>query len=250
MSLTLLNGTAIRYRNLLVPACDVCNNIHASQLEQRVKEKRATDQDIWIWLLKLQLGTMSFETSVPWERDKRDSLSTEPIVDGSALDLGFLHALFDTLKVERPQYRPDPLGSMFEFPTRRTDFFYADKLFRHPASRHDLNYSASCICIHGRCYIAFFDDAGNIRRNADLETMARYVSAGHDPVLFFPDLMYERARFDYMPRTLVIGPRGAPAQAITFLPPMAKIDMLPHDDDVRQMYRERFLRELGRQDPG
>lgn len=249
MELTLINGTPIRYRNLLVPACDVCNNVHASQLEQRVKEDRATNQDIWIWLLKLQLGTMAFETSMPWVRDQRDPLSQEPVVDASAMDLGFLHSLFDTLKVERPQYVPNPLGSVFSFRTTRTDFFYTDKLYRHPESRHDHNYSASCICIHGRCHMAFFDDAGNMLRNVDLDTMTSYVDGGHDPVLFFPDLMYERARFDYMPQTLVIAPRGGPAEGVTFLPPMATVDVLPHEDKVRQLYLDNFLGELVTESP-
>jgi hypothetical protein len=242
--LTLLNGTYVRYRSLLVPACNVCNNVHASQLEQRVKQDCATYQDIWIWLLKLQLGTMAFETSIRWARDRRDPLSEEPIVDASVLDLGFLHSLFDTLKVEKPQYAPNPLGSVFSFATTRTDFFYADMLYRHPASAHDHNYGASCICIHGRCYMAFFDDGGNMLRNVDLDAMSGQVAEGYDPVLFFPDLMYERARFDYMPQTLVIARRGGPTEGVTFVPPISRPNLLPHDDEVRSFYREQFLREV------
>jgi hypothetical protein len=244
MELTLINGTTVRYHSLLVPACDVCNNVHASQLEQRIKEDRATDQDIWIWLLKLQLGTMAFETTIPWVRDRRDPLSEEPIVEASSMDLGFLHSLFDTLKFERPQYEPNPLGSVFTFPTTRTEFFYTDKLYRHPASAHDHTYSASCICIHGRCYMAFFDDSGNTMRNVDPGKMSGFVDAGHDPVLFFPDLMYERARFDYMPRTLVVTPKGGLAEGVIFMPTMATVDVLPHDAEVQRAYRDSFLGEL------
>ena len=114
-------------------------------------------------MLKLQLGTMAFETQIPWVQDRRDPRSVEPVMDASTLDLGFLHSLFDTLKVEQPQYEPNPLGSVFSFPTERSDFFYTDNLYRHPASRHDHSYAACCICIHGRCWIALFDDAGNMR---------------------------------------------------------------------------------------
>jgi hypothetical protein len=241
MALTLLNGAEIRYRQLVVPACQVCNNVHASQLEQRVKEDRATDQDMWIWMLKLQLGTLAFETQVPWIKDRRDPRSAEPIMDASVMDLGFLHALFDTLKVEHPQYEPNPLGSVFSFPTDRAEFFYTDNLYRHPASRHDHNYSASCICIHGQCWIALFDDAGNVRRSVIPDELAQLVEAGHDPVLLYPDLIYQRARFDYMPRTLVLGRPDGPASAVAFLPPMHAVPVLDHDDDVQRLFRTAFL---------
>jgi hypothetical protein len=35
--LTLLNGTLIPYRQLTVPCCQTCNNVHLSKLEKRVQ---------------------------------------------------------------------------------------------------------------------------------------------------------------------------------------------------------------------
>ncbi|HEX7060295.1 MAG TPA: hypothetical protein VF176_10640 [Solirubrobacterales bacterium] len=238
LTLTLLNGSEIKYGRLTVPACGACNNVHASQLENRVKQGAASDQEVWMWLLKLQLGTMAFETSRRWVEDRRDPLSSEPIVDASTLDLGFLHGLFDTLKVDDPQYAPEPLGTIISFPRGHPDFFYSDRLYRHPASQLDNEYSASCICFHGRCWIALYDDAGNVRRGLDLKRMTAGVEKGLDPVLFLPELMYLRSRLDYMPRTMILGPSDGPAAGVMIVPPMFHVSVLDHDEKVLQMFQE------------
>lgn len=235
LSLILLNGSPIRYSRLVVPACEDCNRA-AGQLEQRVREKRATSQDLWIWLLKLSIGTMYFETGLPMSRDQRRPESQLPIFDDTALDLKFLHALFDTLKRPRPQFSPSPLGSVFVFPTHPERFHYADKMYTHSASRHNDNYLAACICALGTCVIALFDDVGNVARNVDVEQMAAWVRKGKDPVVYFPELMYQRARLDYVPRTLVIGPPDGPAAGVAFTSPMAEVLVLDHDNAVLRDY--------------
>jgi hypothetical protein len=241
--LTLLNGTGVTYSQLVVPACSDCNNVHASQLEQRVKEDRATAQDMWIWLLKLQLGTMHWETSKPAARDRRDPAAEQPILSGDAFDVGFLHTLFDVLKRPDPQFAPDPLGSVFCFPTDRTAFYYADKLYRHPQSDSDAdNYSASCIVIHGRCWIALFDDAGLIHDNAvSIEIMERQVADGKDPIKLFAELMFLRACLDWTPSTLIVGPQVGAAQGVAFTLPMGP----PRDIERRQEDLDVFYASLG-----
>jgi hypothetical protein len=236
LSLVLLNGTAIRYRQLVVPACEGCNSGDGSRLEQRVREQRASPVDSWIWLLKLSIGTMYFETGRPLERDQRLPESKVPIFDHTALELKFLQALFDTLKRPDPQFLPNPLGSIFSFPTDPDRFHYADKLYQHPDSRHDGNYLAACVCALGRCMIALFDDAGTVARSVNVNKMQRSVSDGKDPVVFFPELMYQRARLDYLPDTLVIGPKGGPAGGVMFVPPMHEVPVLDHDEEVLRDY--------------
>lgn len=220
----LLNGTAVRYPQLTVPACQPCNNVHASQLEQRVREGRASDQDMWIWLLKIQLGMMWWETSARANRDLRHPDSQRPILPSDAMDFRFLCALFDALKNPSPQFAPNPMGSVFSFDTTSTDFYYADKLYRHPSSGpDDDNYSASCIVFHGRCWIVLFDDAGQIQHSAvDLDAMRRQVADGKDPVQFFPELMYLRACLDWTPSTLVVGGADGRAGGVAFTLPMSQ----------------------------
>jgi hypothetical protein len=228
----------VRYSRLVVPACRDCNNTHASQLEQRIKDGNASSQDVWIWMLKIQLGVLYYETGTPWRLDRRTPEALVPVIDSTDFDLAFLHGLFGALRRPDPQFAPDPLGSVFEFPTDPDRFGYWDKLYRHPASQHDQNYMASCICALGHCWIALFDDAGNIvNLNVDLDAMNKQVEGGRDPVTFFPELMYIRAKFDYMPQTLVIGPRDGPAGGVAFMPPMTKPRILDDDQAVLDTYR-------------
>lgn len=234
--LVLLNGTSVRYRQLKVPACQDCNNVHASQLEQRVLNGTASEQDIWIWMLKLMLGTMYFETGVPWERDQRHPASRHSIVDGDDVDREFFYALFDTVKQANPQFAPNPLGSVFEFETSENRFHYADHFYRHPHGSEDHNYAAACLCAIGRCWITIFDDEGNVARNCDLEHMKQLVANGRDPVCFLPELMYTRARYDYMPQPTVFYEEDR-AAGVMFVPPLGQVQTLPHDPAVLDMFR-------------
>lgn len=238
--LVLLNGTSVTYGQLTVPACGDCNNVHASQLEMRIREDCASPQDMYVWLMKLQLGTMAWETSKPMSQDCRNEESKLPILPGDALDITWLHALFDVLKRPDPRFTPNPLGSVFCFPTDQIDFYYADKLYRHPLSDAEAdNYSASCIVFHKRCWIVLFDDAGQIRHAAvDVHAMDLQVSQRvKHPVVFFPELMWLRACLDWTPKTLVVGPRNGPAEGVMFLPMMGRPREFPRrEEDLSTFY--------------
>ena len=76
-SLTLLNGTTIPYRNLKVPCCKTCNNVHLSQLENRVKtllfERPIKDvsknlDQVFIWATKILLAIVYAERLLPLSR--------------------------------------------------------------------------------------------------------------------------------------------------------------------------------------
>lgn len=75
--LTLLNGTLIPYRQLTVPCCAPCNNVHLSQLEKRVQKllferpisaARRDLKDIYIWANKILLGIVYAERLLPLNR--------------------------------------------------------------------------------------------------------------------------------------------------------------------------------------
>ncbi|MFL6798251.1 MAG: hypothetical protein ACJ8F3_12655 [Xanthobacteraceae bacterium] len=75
--LTLLNGTLIPYRQLTVPCCAPCNNVHLSQLEKRVQKLlfdgpvsvgRRDLKDIYIWANKILLGIVYAERLLPFNR--------------------------------------------------------------------------------------------------------------------------------------------------------------------------------------
>jgi hypothetical protein len=75
--LTLLNGTLIPYRQLTVPCCPTCNNVHLSKLERRVQrllfespfaEAQRNLKDIYIWANKILLGIVYAERMLPLNR--------------------------------------------------------------------------------------------------------------------------------------------------------------------------------------
>jgi hypothetical protein len=75
--LTLLNRTMIPYRSLKVPCCRICNNVHLSQLENRVKrllfeqtveEARDHLDQIFIWVTKILLAIVYAERLLPFSR--------------------------------------------------------------------------------------------------------------------------------------------------------------------------------------
>lgn len=80
--LTLLNGTSIPYRQILIPFCKKCNNDKfGKKLEERVKNIVNKDVDLSIdeeyylviWFIKIYLGLRYMEQRLPYNRtDKKD----------------------------------------------------------------------------------------------------------------------------------------------------------------------------------
>lgn len=75
--LTLQNGTGIPYRQLKIPACDTCNNVHLGKIEKSVSEAAAAgreavmalpDETIAIWLGKILFGILRKERSLLFDR--------------------------------------------------------------------------------------------------------------------------------------------------------------------------------------
>jgi hypothetical protein len=129
---------------------------------------------------------------------------------------------------------------VFSFPSARSEFYYADKIYRHPLGSEDApSYSASCIVIHGRCWIALFDDCGLIRNGGvDIEAMNDSIAAGKDPVTFFPELMWLRACLDSMPHSLLVVNGGDHrARGVMFVPPLQRPPQLePRAEDLALFY--------------
>lgn len=235
--LTLINGSSVRYQQLLVPACQPCNNVHASQLEQRVEQGVATEQDMYVWLLKLQLGTMYWETGKPISQDGRDPLHGLPIMDRSVFDITYLHGLFQALRHPDGHFVPDPLGSVFRLPAPDHSFDYADYIYVNPQRPDSLEYSAAYLQLRGEAWIVLFDDAGNIARLYHDEIARRVERDQLHPKQVFADVMYARSRYHYLPRTLIAGEPGA-AQAVAFTLPMSPVEVLSaNSDDLQQFYR-------------
>jgi hypothetical protein len=239
----LLNGSTVKYGQLIVPACRACNDEHVS-LEQRVRDGTASNQDIWIWLLKLQLGTMYWEAAEPFAQDRRDPTSALPILDRSVFDVSFLHGVFQALRHPRGHFVPSPLGSVFRLPAPDDAFDYADSLYVHPLRPDRLRYSAAYVQIHRQAWIALFDDAGSLARANRRQALDRIVREGCHPRQVFPELMWLRSRHHHMPKSIVVGEPGA-AQAVSFLPPTERIEVLPQRwEDLEVFYARNRIRSV------
>jgi len=75
--LTLLNGTTIKYGQLVIPCCQPCNNQHLSILENRVQQAFARGveavgalepSDLYLWIVKIYYGLLFRNLTLPLDR--------------------------------------------------------------------------------------------------------------------------------------------------------------------------------------
>lgn len=80
--ITLINGTQMPYRSLVIPCCCTCNNVHLSKIENivksaffdGVKEMKKVDREIlMLWMLKIFYGLLYREVFLPMERQNINS---------------------------------------------------------------------------------------------------------------------------------------------------------------------------------
>jgi len=227
--LELLNGTAARYEQLLVPACRECNNIHAGQLEARVAEGTASSQDMWLWMLKIHLGLLYWESGKPMTQDRRKPESAQPVFPLESLGLGYFQSLFSALKGSGATFNPDPLGTILSFPDQTDEFDYADRHYQHPRVPGAI-YSAGLLAFDSRVWIALFDDGHRVADHfIDEAVMQHIVADGRDPRRFFPELMYARSRIEWYPKVLVSRGRDGHTNQVVALPTLTPPNILPYD---------------------
>ena len=98
--LTLLNGTLIQYRNLTIPCCFECNNLHLNPFEKKVLNayqkgfdefSKLDKETLFFWLGKIYYGLMYKQLFISGDR-KDPSLGT--ITNPHYLKQFFLHFLF------------------------------------------------------------------------------------------------------------------------------------------------------------
>lgn len=236
LELDLVNETPVKYSQLLVPACRECNNVHAGQLEARVSQGVATDQEMWLWMLKIQMGVYYWESGKPRSRDARDPDHGEPIFPLDAIDISYFQTVFAALK-DGATFDPSPSGTVLSFPDAGGEFDYSDRLFRHPEAPDDM-YSAGMIACDGRVWIALFDDGRRVRDSfINTEIMDAAVAAGQDPRDFLPELMYMRSRILWHPKLLVARRSDDTIASVTALATMSTPHIFDWDDEVLETFR-------------
>jgi len=75
--LTLLNGTEIPYRQLTIPCCATCNNVHLGRIETEMQQacdagitalRKVAPRTIFLWASKIVYGLLYREHLLPWDR--------------------------------------------------------------------------------------------------------------------------------------------------------------------------------------
>lgn len=185
--LGLWNETAISYRQSLIPACHFCNNQRFSRLENAVRTNDVSEQDLYLWALKIQYGLSLKDNTLLLDRK---SPQLGPLLPREIATYGapFVRHAFRALDNTQFRFNPFPFGSVF--------------LFSHPnvePGRFDFvdipaPYWALAITLpQHRILAVLFADRGVIKRimrrytplKTQIENLARHVpEAGARTILF------------------------------------------------------------------
>lgn len=98
--LTLLNSTTIPYRQLTIPCCQTCNNVHLGKIEAEMQKacdagpeavQALPAETLFIWAGKILYGLLYREHLLPWSRRDEEA---GPIVPAELLERFRLHHQF------------------------------------------------------------------------------------------------------------------------------------------------------------
>jgi len=155
-NLTLVNGTTLNYRKLKVPCCSECNNSFLSRIEIKIQAGTATDEEVWMWAVKLHYGIFKKDDFLEWDR-KNPKYKIGTVVrndDPLELDRHLVHCIHGEFKTD-----PSPFGSVFRFEFNNDLEYYFSHMIEPPA-----------ICINtGRIgYVVFIKDTGSLKRQKNI----------------------------------------------------------------------------------
>ncbi|MBC3829918.1 hypothetical protein H8K33_00185 [Undibacterium amnicola] len=122
--LTLINGTEIPYRMLVIPCCTQCNNTHLSQIENTIRTAflagasalRGVDREVlMLWILKIFFGLLYREIFLPMER--RDPAAGSIVTTEDMEQYQLLHYILQAsrIPIRFSQLESDIPASLFIF---------------------------------------------------------------------------------------------------------------------------------------
>ena len=154
--LGLWNKTSISYCQGTVPACNTCNSEDFSQIEKKVRERRASKQELFIWALKIRYCLSIKDTTLLLNRKKPEE---GPLLHEEQGNIGseFIKETFANVG-KKFFYRPYPFGSVWQFdnPVKDEGFGLVD--IPHP-------YWALTIALPNNILLAvLFTDRGLVKK--------------------------------------------------------------------------------------
>lgn len=253
----LLNGTLIKYKDLVIPCCQECNNVHLARIEQEVSAKvllgpeavRSMDQIVLMqWLLKIFFGLLYREIFLPINRSNpRDGM----IVTAEDMEqFQMLHYMLQSVRVPMSfsSVESDVPASIFVFEVKepkRSRFDYKDDVIHR------------CMCLRlGRVGILVAFDMG-AQAIEGVEFFPPYFRNALHPIQFdeLAANLFAKARvFLANPKILFVeSPENVSFHVMSFAssPPARVFGEMTPDDVGEYLWRfVRLPREVVLPEPG
>lgn len=110
--LRLVNESKVKYLHQVVPACKYCNGERYSQIENKVRNLTATDQELYIWGLKIYRGLNLKDTYL--QEDQKDaSKGMINTAEASIKGIEFSKFILANYGSQGFSIYPNPFGSVF-----------------------------------------------------------------------------------------------------------------------------------------
>lgn len=109
--LQIRNKTELKYLNVVLPACKDCNG-RFSQVENRIQQEHANEQDYYVWALKVYSGLNSKDAKIL--EDRKDRSKGTVLTEAESIK-GIEFAQQILKSYGRPHFStfPTPFGSVF-----------------------------------------------------------------------------------------------------------------------------------------
>jgi hypothetical protein len=183
--LTLINGTTILYRSLVVPCCKDCNNRHLSKIEAKMRQavesgpvavSRLDSIIPFLWLGKIFYGILYLETMLKADRTGK---SQRKIMRKEALKQLWLHHQYLQGTRQNIEFTPSLPASVFVFgtqmPSRVEERF--DFMDLHPALSIAMRMGSVGVVVS-------FQDGGIVKRFHQRLRMSSHFKKPLHPIQF------------------------------------------------------------------
>lgn len=207
VSIHLLNGTLIRYRDLVIPCCPKCNNEHLARVEQQVSQcmlagpqaVRAMDRIVLMqWLLKIFFGFLYREIFLPRNRAKPGEGTIVTAEDMEQFQL--LHYMLQSVRVPMrfSAFGSDIPASIFVFEVKEPEQFKFDY-------KDDIIHRCMCFRIGRVGILVAFDMGAQTVEGA--EFFPKYYERVLHPVQFdelAANLFAKACKFEITPKVMFV----------------------------------------------
>lgn len=156
--LQMINKTKNQYCRVIVPACKKCNSEIFSRLESKVRLGTATEQEYYLWALKIRYCLSVIDSSLPEDRAKPEK-GPMLLEQFSTIGHDFIKHAFTHLTEDKFFFRPYPFGSVFVLNNPSQDGGFGLVDVSHP------HWALTIALPNNRILSVLFTDRGLVKRS-------------------------------------------------------------------------------------